>query len=437
GTLRSGHMLIGDELEILPSGYRSRVRGLQVHSEFTERALAGQRTAVNLQGLSLEHVERGQVLVPANRFSATSMLDVELEVLASSPKPLTQRTRVRFHHDTSELMARVVLLEGSNLEPGKRQFAQLRLESPTFALAGDRFIIRSYSPQITIGGGTIVNALAEKHRLKDRQVVPNLKRLAESRALSNWAEHILIFVEMSQERAITLGKLAARTGLTDAEIDRGVADLVRRSQILRSDTQPVYILAKAVYDKFKETLSVTLKNFHKANPLQPGVSRQQIREQVFSLTELEVFKMVIDRLVAEKVLVAERDILRLPSHQIALTEEEEQLKAGMEEKFRGAGLQALTYQEVESSGDSSKLRRLFQLLLTEQKVVKVAEFVYHRDTIDQLISCIKAQKSRNPKIDVASFKEITGLSRKHAIPLLEYLDTRRVTRRVGNEREIL
>lgn len=435
GTLTAGQLSVGDEVDILPARLRTRARGLHVHGAATDQAWAGQRTAVNLQGVSLEDVERGQTVVPAGRFVATSMLDVQLELLADAPRPLLQRARVRLHHDTAELLARVVLLESPELAPGARQFAQLRLESPTFALPGDRFIIRSYSPQVTVGGGEIIDALPEKHRLKDTQVVPALRRLAEA----DTRERAALFIELSGTRGISRAELAARSGLTDNELSALIEAQTGAKRILKSDTNPPHLLAQTAYEQLKAQVTATIKEFHKREPLQAGIAREEVRERLFGKLPAEVFKIVIDRLVAERLIAAERDILRLATHQIALTGEDERMKTDMESRFKTAGFQALTYEEVarDFKADANKLRKIFQLLLNAQRLVRVGEFVFHRETINELISRIKNQKAKGAKLDVATFKDLTGLSRKHAIPLLEYLDMQRVTRRVGNDREIL
>lgn len=434
GTLTAGRIALTDEMELLPGNVRTRVRSLQVHGQSREEALAGQRTAVNIQGVSLEDVERGQVLLPAGRFSTTSMLDVKLELLPDAPRALTQRTRIRLHHDTSEIMARVVLLEGGELKPGGTQFAQLRLESPTFALPGDRFIIRSYSPQVTIGGGVVIDAQPKKHRLKDGKVVPFLSRLLAAEGDRN--EQTAIFLELAGPQGLSRTQLTAYTGFSDEQLNAAIEQLRTKSRVLRHDQ---YLLARSAYEELKGNLLNLLKQFHKREPLQPGMGREEVRERLFSATALEIFKMVIEALVQEKLIVAERELLRLASHQISLSNADEEAKQKMETKFQTAGFQALTYEEVarEIKLDSNKLRKIFQLLINDHRLVKVAEFVFHKDAIDTLIARIREQKASNIKLDISTFKDLTGLSRKHAIPLLEYLDSMRITRRVGNDREIL
>ena len=211
GTLIAGELKLGDEVEVLPAGARSRIRNLQVHGRDTDRALAGQRTAINLQGVNVDQVERGSMLAPTGRLRSTSMIDARLDLLASAPRPLTHRARVRLHHGTSEVMARVVVLGGAarddaarhlasthRIEPGESRLIQLRLEEPITALPGDRFIIRSYSPQMTIGGGVIIDALPDKHRIRDRAAVARLEQLERA----DPAERALVFIEMSGARGM-------------------------------------------------------------------------------------------------------------------------------------------------------------------------------------------------------------------------------------------
>lgn len=433
GTLTSGELELGQEVEILPNKVQAKIRGLQVHNSSTEKAVAGQRTAINLQGISLDEVERGQVLVPVRRFQPTSMLDVELELLPNLTKTMAQRTRVRLHHDTSEIMARVALLGGMELIPGEKMFAQLRLESPTFALPGDRFIIRSYSPQITVGGGKIIDALPSKHRLKDTKAIEWLKKLA----CGNEIEQIALFIEMAGVKGVSLAEIAARTGFIDTLLNKELSNLVKLGRIIRSDSQQINFLAKVAYEEAKIALLRLIKDFHKREPLQVGINREEVREKL-GLTQ-EIFKLVLEHLSAEKLVVSEKDLLRLALHQISLSIEDEQVKSQMETKFKEVGFQAHTYDEVmkEFRLDANKLRKIYQLLVNEKKLVKITDFVFHTQAVTEIVTRIKGQKVKNNKLDIATFKDLTGLSRKYAIPILEYLDTQKITRRIGNDREIL
>ncbi|KAF0200017.1 MAG: selenocysteine-specific elongation factor, partial [bacterium] len=362
----------------------------------TDKAIAGQRTAVNLQGISLEQVGRGQVLVPAKRFESTSMLDVELELLPNVTKSMSQRTRVRLHHDTSEVMARVVLLGGIELIPGQKMFAQLRLEEPTFALPGDRFIVRSYSPQITIGGGKIIDTLPAKHRLKDLKAIDWLNKLINA----NQVEQIALFIEMAGAKGMSMAAIVSRTGFADVLLNKEIGNLIQSGRLLKSDSQPAYLLAKTAYEQLKTEVFKIMKDFHKREPLQIGINREEVREKIGFIPE--IFKLVLDRLVVEKLIVSEKDILRLASHQISLSSEDEQAKKQMETKFKEVGFQARTYDEVMKDFriDTNKLRKIYQLLVNEQKLLKIGEFVFHREAVNEILDRIKGQKAKNTKLDV-------------------------------------
>ena len=441
GTLIAGEFKSGDEVEVLPAGVHTRVRNLQVHGHDTDHAFAGQRTAVNLQGVSLEQAERGSVLTPAGRLHATSMIDARLDLLPSAARPLAQRARVRLHHGTVEVMARVVILGTPTdvprqIEPGANAIVQLRLEEAITALPGDRFIIRSYSPQVTIGGGIILDALPEKPRLRDRAIRARLAQLEAADEM----ERAAVFIEMAGARGMSAGELAARTGATDAQIAQFAARLAQARRVMEIASAPLLLLATESYGQLAARVTETLAAHHKREPLALGLSREEVRERLFTNLRPEVFRAVIARLGDEKQVVAERDALRLAAHQPALSDENLAAKQALEAAFKAAGLHAVTLEEAAASTGTrlDMARKLYTLLAAEQGVVRVGDFVFHADTIDALKARVRAQKAVNPKMDVTVFKEITGgLTRKYAIPLLEFLDRERITRRVGNEREIL
>ncbi|MFL6276796.1 MAG: selenocysteine-specific translation elongation factor [Blastocatellia bacterium] len=441
GTLIAGELKTGDDVEVLPVGVRTRIRNVQVHGHDTERALAGQRTAINLQGIALEQAERGSVLAPAGRLQATSMIDARLDLLSSAPRPLLQRARVRLHHGTVEVMARLVILQAPDeqsgvIEPGDSRIVQLRLEEAITALPADRFIIRSYSPQITIGGGIVIDALPEKHRLRDRAAHVWLERLEQA----DTVERAALFIEMAGPRAMSAAELAARTGATDAQINEFAAALIQASRVMEITSAPLVLLAAESYKELAARVLTVLAEHHRREPLSLGISREEVRERLFSASRPEAFRAVIARLTEEGKIAAERETLRLPSHKPALSGADMIAKQALEAAFKTAGWQAPTLEEAAASAGVKldMARKLLTLLAAEQRIVRIGDFVFHREAIDELKSRVQAQKARSSKIDVAVFKEITGgLTRKYAIPLLEFLDRERITRRIGNEREIL
>jgi selenocysteine-specific elongation factor len=471
GTLIAGEIASGDELEVLPAGLNVRVRNVQVHGKDAEVASAGQRTAINLQGVNVDQVPRGSVLVPPERLRPTSMVDARLELLPSAPRPLTQRARVRLHHGTAEVMARVVILQGdrgnrtgseternsSDLEvtnsestkdprnwtiergairPGGSAIIQLRLEEPLTAVPGDRFIVRSYSPQVTIGGGVILDALPDKHRIRDELVRMRLEKLETA----DDKERVALFIEMAGAVGAPESEIAARTGATDTQLNAATRELIGTGRVMEVTGAPLLLISENSYRLLAGRVTDLLSQHHRLEPLSLGVSREEVRDRIFGQVRPEIFRSVVARLVDEGKISAERDVLRLSSHRPALTALDEATKKALEGWFKSAGLQSGTLEEAAAAtGTKMDLaRKLYNLLTAERRVIRIAEFVFHVDSIEDLKMRIKTRKSINPKIDVAVFKELTGgLTRKYAIPLLEYLDREHITRRVGNEREIL
>jgi len=456
GTLIAGEIKAGDELEILPAGIRTRVRNLQVHGHDADRALAGQRTALNLQGVNVDQVERGAVLAPAGRLESTRMIDATLHLLAGAPRALPNRARVRLHHGTAEVMARAIVVPGASItagngvdgnaagddgtnrrvEPGQSKMVQLRLESPITALPGDRFIIRSYSPQVTIGGGVIIDARPPKHRSRSPHTVPRLERLESA----NLVERITIFVEMAGEHGLTSADLAARTGATDGQISAALASLESSGKLINAGGSPVVLVSKAAGDELAAEVIRLLSEHHRKQPLSLGLSREEAHERVFGGLKPELFRTIIQRLASAQKIQIERDILRLPSHAPVLSTADAGAKQKLEEVIKKSGLQAGSLdQAAAASGISADLaRKLYNLLAADGRVHRIGDYVFHAEALSDLKSRVRAHKSVSPSIDVGVFKEITGgLTRKYAIPLLEYLDRERITRRVGNLREIL
>jgi selenocysteine-specific elongation factor len=466
GTLVAGEITVGDELEILPTGIRARVRNVQVHGADTERALAGQRTAINLQGINVDQAQRGTLLAPAGRLRSSAMIDARLDLLPGAAKPLAQRARVRLHHGTAEVMARIVILQdpkGSpgdsdfnkqqekrvaekrsdsrltdrgSIQPGQSALVQIRLEEPMTALPGDRFIIRSYSPQITIGGGVVIDGLPQKHRIRDTDARKRLEQLENAEP----AEQTAIFIEMAGAHGISDSELAARTGATDQQIQSTTKTLVSGGRVLEVSSAPLLLISTESYSNLAAQVVEMLSEHHRREPLSLGVSREEVRDRIFGQIRPEIFRVVIGRLVERGKVSAERETLRLATHRPELNDSDRTAKTALETAFKSAGLQAGTLEETAAAiGTKIDLaRKLYNLLLAERKLVRIGDFVFHAESIDELKSRIRARKPSNPRLDVAVFKEITGgLTRKHAIPLLEYLDRERITRRVGNEREIL
>jgi selenocysteine-specific elongation factor len=436
GTLIAGRIHRDDEVEVLPSGLSARVRGIQVHGGNVEEARAGQRTALNLQRVELDEIERGMVLGPPGVFRPTSIFDVELELLGSAPGPIVRRKRVRFHVGTAEVMGYVVLLGQDTLAPGASALAQVLLERPTFALPGDRFIIRQYSPMVTIGGGEIVDAQPRRHRRLDAEVT----RALQSFKTASLDERVAALVEDAGTRTVDAADLVGRLGVTPDQIAAALERLVQDHVVQLLQESPAVAVSHAVFDAAGKTIRGEVAKFHEAEPLARGIAREDLRGRALRGGAPLLFRALLDHLASTHALAVEQDIVRLYERTVTLSEADGRIRAQLQERYRALGLQAPAADDVirELGLERTRARRILKLLLDDRVIGKVTEETFvDAAALSSLIEQVRGMKQRAPRFGVKEFKDLTGLSRKFAMPLLEYLDGQRVTRRIGDERVIL
>jgi selenocysteine-specific elongation factor len=427
GTLVSGTIRKEEELEIFPSGKRARVRGVQVHSQSSESATAGQRTALNLAGVPTEDLERGVILASANTFHSTSRVDVKLSLLASA-KPLKDGARVHFHSYTMETIAEMRLYGTKQLKPGEDAFAQLRLSSPNLLLPGDRFILRQFSPVVTIGGGIVLDATPISR-------MPGQESFLKILAAANPEPVLRTRIARRGHNGLSLVQLTAETGWQRQELERHLAQAIREGRVIRAGELLVH--APAIEDLCLLMIA-TLEDFHKENPLVPGMSKEELREVLRASPE--ILAATLERLTREQKIQIAGELVHLAGRGVVMKNEEAESKKIIEQAFQSAGLKVPSLNEVLGSLKVDKLRaqKIVTLLLRDKVLIKLSdELVFHQTALANLRQKISALKSTTPKIDVAQFKDMTGVSRKYAIPLLEYLDREHVTRRVGDDRIIL
>ena len=436
GTLVAGTIRKEEELELFPSAKRVRVRGVQVHGAPAEAALAGQRTALNLAGLSTEDLARGMTLATAHTFRPTSRVDTLLSLLPSA-KPFKEGARVHLHAYTSETVAETrfygVKEPGTKeqatkqLKPGEEAYAQLRLAEPLLLLPGDRFIVRQFSPVVTIGGGVVLDASppARKQRAEDA------------------AAFLKIMRDGSPEQV--LSARVARRGAIGLRLDDIPGEMnIRREEAAKLAVKASLVpcnqvlVAAAAFGEAKADVFQAVKKFHDANPLVAGISKEELRDRA-NLSP-EVFYSVLEKLTEEEKLEIAGELIHLPGRGVVMKDEEAESKKIIEQAFASAGLKVPSLKEVLASLKVDKIRaqKIVTLLLREKVLIKISEeLVFHQRALMDLRHKIAALKNTAPRMDVARFKDMTGVSRKYAIPLLEYLDRERVTRRVGDERVIL
>jgi selenocysteine-specific elongation factor len=429
GTLISGAITKEDELEIVPGGRRVRVRGVQVHGRRVERAIAGERTALNLTDIRTEELARGLTLAPAGVFQATSQLDVSLAML-SSAKILRDRARVHFHAYTSETIAEVKLYGTRQLGPGESGMARLRLQEPILLLPGDHFIIRQFSPVTTIGGGVVLDAAP----LPKASSSVRVQFLA---VLSKGGPAAILEVRIARRgpKGLSLAQAVSETGWRQQKIESYLQESLRKSVTVR--TGELLISTDMVKDLKLSALQV-LSKYHDANPLVSGINKESLRMAL--KIEPTVFDLIIGTLVCEKKLEITGELAHLPGRGVAMKDEEAESQQIIEQAFASAGLKVPALKDVLASLklDKTRAQKLVTLMLRDKILVKISEdLVFHRSALEGLRRMLSMEKSKSSKIDVARFKDMTGVSRKYAIPLLEYLDRERVTRREGDVRVIL
>ena len=446
GTLISGTVRREDELEAFPSGKNVRVRGVQVHGQTADQAIAGQRTALNLAGVSTEELSRGMMLAPATTFEASRRADVRLMLLASAARPLKNRSRAHFHCNTMESVAEILLYDCKELAPGAGAFARLKLPAPALLLPGDRFIIRQFSPVITIGGGTILDAAPEfkipgLSRVK-RTAQASASALSQGFTVLESGQHgaILTFRTTRRgKRGLSIAEAVSETGLPANEIIEYAHALADEKMLVRFQDR---LFAEFEFGLAQKCLLDRIAQLHKEDPLKPGIARGEIHgemKRIFGMAP-ELFDAAVTELVMAKKVETTGDLLRLPGQGVVMKDEEAESKKKIEDAFATAGLKVPALNEVLAGLkiDKARAQKIVTLLLRDKSLIKVSDdLVFHRSALDQLRGQIAAHKSRASTIDVAAFKNMTGVSRKYAIPLLEYLDRERVTRRIGDSRQIL
>ncbi len=445
GTLISGEISETDEMQLLPVGRNIRVRGVQTYGKPTKTAHAGQRTAVNLSGIEYGEIERGMILSEKNILRPTQIFDAEIEVLKDAKKSLRSRARVRVHIGTTEALARVqVLNEEREIAQGAKDFVQLRLEVPIVTLPNERFILRSYSPQITIAGGQVLDNMPIRHRPKNMESVQKyLQDLTFSGKENDRAKRLKLYVETAHEHGLTFNDLQARTGWRSEILQKTIAENVDKKAIIKAEA---FYVARAAFDGLRARTVSEINNYHRRSPLERGIFRETLREKVFSQVSTDIFKTTILYLEREGEIAVEKDYVRATSHNTELSTEEKYVAERLLKIYQIARLQvpkledALTEAASGTKLNRESARKIFQLFINSGEIVKISEeFYFAKDVISNLINNLKefAAKTSGRLIDVPEFKDLARISRKYAIPLLEYFDREKITRRAGDKRLIL
>jgi selenocysteine-specific elongation factor len=434
GTTLSGSTRVGEVLQIYPGELAAKVRGLQVHNQVREEVEAGYRTAINLQGVDRDEVKRGDTIAPPGQLSPSYIMDVRLHLLPSAAKPLASRTRIRFHMGTSEVLGRVHLLEADELEPGRSGLAQMRLEKPAVALARDRFVVRSYSPSTTIGGGVIIDPTAAKYRRRNQKVIAKLESLERGSP----EEALLAALLHNGFKGGSISSLAVALNMEEEQTAECLGDLESAGKVHRSGTG---VKDRVIHDQIlaglRENIHGILESFHRQNPLKAGLPREELKSRLPREVDPKVLALILAQMEEQGTLTLDAKLARLSGYVAKLDDKQLEQKKEIEASLKKTGLAAPSPSEMARNlkMDPVLLRGLVQMMVEEGLLVKVHEHIFvHRDHLESLIGKLEEHFMNQPDLTVGHFKELTGLTRKHSIPYLEYFDRHGITLRVGDKR---
>lgn len=435
GTLISGQVGVGDPIMIYPSGITSKVRGIQVHGQSVETAKAGMRTAINFQGLDKEMVNRGDMVAMPDTLTPSHMVDVHLNYLSSNPKKLKHRSRVRFHSGTCEIMGIVVLLDREELLPGESAFAQLRLEHPVSLIRDDRYVLRSYSPVRTIGGGPVLNPIPVKHKPNKPEVIDHLAVLKSGRP----QETIHQLVHAAGYRGCRYANLRLMVNVPEKQLDQLLQAMLSQQQIIRIDKEKQTFIDQKVFQDIQGTTKACIAAYHEKYPLKPGIPKEELKTTLPPAINSKTFLIALQHLAKTGVIAQEEEIVFMADHKVTLGVDQEALKDKIMTAYRKGALSPPYFKEVcrDLDAPSETAKEVLALLISGGRLVKVKEdLYYHAKHLNQLKDRLVHYLIANEEITTPQFKDMTGASRKYVIPLIEYFDSIHLTIRVGDIRKL-
>jgi selenocysteine-specific elongation factor len=435
GTLISGNISVGDSIMIYPSEITSKVRGIQMHNESIVRAEAGMRTAINFQGLDKNIVIRGDVLSVPGALMSSYMVDVSLVFLRSNKKAIKNRARVRFHSGTSEILGLLILLDRDKLEPGETAVAQIRLDAPVALVKEDRYVLRSYSPVRTIGGGEILNPVPMKHKRNKPEVIKSLRSLRDLES----EEIVVLHIRESGYIGVSFAGLKVMTNAGDKQLENILQKLLSSQQIVVVNKENRTYVHQNTLDDLKKQSLEFIKNYHQSNPLKAGMPREELKSKLPSPVGIKLYNILIKLMIKEGLIVQEEENVRLTNHKVSLQADQTIIRDKLLKIYRENGLTPPNFKELpkELDVDPPRVKDLLILLTKEGQIVRVSEeLFFDASAIDHLKERLISYLKKHEEISTPEFKNMTGLSRKYLIPLIEYFDFNNVTIRIGDIRKL-
>ena len=434
GTLWSGSIRVGDPVELLPSGRTGRVRGIQVYGRQEEQGVAGQRVAVNLQGIDHHHIGHGETLAPPAAFGSTRTLDIRLELLPSA-RELKHRSKVRLHSGTADSPAQVILPDRESLRPGESAAAQLRLRTPLLLLPGDPFVLRCHSPATTIGGGRVLDPAPPRRRRRSKEALELLVALDGDNA----EEKIRLLTRESRLSGISTAEISLRSGCGGGLLEGALGRILARGELVQALKEPRILLTRGDFGALEELLMAALIAYMAENPLRDGMGKEELKGQLPTRSDSRFFGALLAALVKEGRLLVRRDRVKLPSAASHPAPERDGVCDALETELRQGGGEPPTVKELcqRLKTPDKPLREYLALLSREGRAVRVSGDLYYAPAAlailhDKLTLFLREEGEINP----TGFRNLSGLSRKFMIPLLEYFDNIKLTIRVGDVRRL-
>ncbi len=435
GSLISGRVRVGDTIMIYPSGTTSKVRGLQVHNRSVEVAEAGMRTAINFQGLEKTAVLRGEILALPGTLTSSYMVDVHVHYLASNKKPAKNRTRVRFHTGTSEMLGILALLDREELAPGDSCVAQVRLDGAVALVKDDRFVIRSYSPVRTIGGGHVLNPIPPKHKMLRKAIIEGL----ESIDRLSPEELVAFHARESGFGGVSFAQLGIMTNLNEKTLNAILQNHLTRRTLVQVDKDNRIYVHGNTFDMLEKQISGTLETYHMAHPLKTGMSKEELRSKFPQGLGIKVFNQALNQLLKDRAILQDGDSVRLAHHDVSLRVDQSEVKEKIIAAYRDGGLTPPYFKELKTSLDidPGQAKDVLMHLVDEGRIVKVKEDLFFDAVeMERLRERIVDFLKSNGEMSTPQFKDLVNVSRKYLIPLIEYFDSKNITIRIGDIRKL-
>jgi selenocysteine-specific elongation factor len=433
GTLLSGEIHVGDELELLPSGREGRVRGIQAHGSKSELGQAGQRLAVNLQGIDLDQAQRGDVVVPRGVFRATRAVDVRLDYLVSAPRELKHRATLRLHSATYEVPAQVILLDRDTLQPGDSAYVQLRLKEPVLLLSGDSYILRMSSPAVTVGGGVVLDPFPPRRRRRSSESI----ELLEAFGQEEHGRTIVLIIAQSLLSGIAFEDVLLRSGVTRKAAEAALSALLSSGEVVQVTREPRMFLARGCFETLKQSLVGELTAFLDNNPLKEGMGKEELKTRLPKRSDPRFFTPLLSALEKNGLVIPDRDIVKLGGRVARKSVQTEDLSGKILLFLQESGIEPPTVKEVMERFrcDEKTVRDNLALLVRNGEMARISSDLFYASGAlnglrDKLLELMKEKGEIVP----TDYRDVTGLSRKFLIPLLEYFDSEKLTIRVGNKR---